>query len=107
MANTQWVIEALADGEFVHIDSDGTEEGTIFTVNAEKSTVEENVRLMIKQGRRPNLVIDEPRIPSSYSPVGMMAALAAYYSRSVVYTVLPDEAIKFLKEEYGIKHVNR
>lgn len=106
MTNTQWVIEVLADGEFVRIDSDGTEQGTMFTVYSEKSSVEDNVRLMIKQKRRPNLIPDGPRIPASYSSVGVMAALVAYYRHAVVYRVLPDDAVRFLKEEYGIKHVN-
>lgn len=104
MTNSQWVIEALADGELVRIASDGTEEGTLFTVA--KESVEDDVRLMIKQGRRPNLIPDGPRIPASYSAVGIMAALVAAYQQAVVYRVLPDDAIKFLKEEYGIKHVN-
>lgn len=103
MAGALWFMEVIVNGELVVVNSDGTKDGTFFDTSSE---TEESLRLIIQQGRRMNIVPDGPRIPVSYSPVGMIAALSALDHKTLIRKTLPDEAVRFLKEEYGIKHVD-
>lgn len=103
MTNALWFMEVIVNGELIAVNSDGTKDGTSFATSTE---TEEEIRLIIQQGRRTNIVQDGPRIPVSYSPVGILAACAAIDHKSLLCKTLPDEAVRFLKEEYGIKHIN-
>jgi hypothetical protein len=94
-----WVVEAYVSGRRIEVTSDGTKAGT--TYSCDNSRDGQLVNGYINYGKEFLLAYDGPKVKSSYTPLGVMAAISGVAIHQAVFTRVPESALKEIASFYA------
>lgn len=83
----KWTIEAFVSGRRIEVTSDGTESGTTYTCDNDRDG--KLVSGNIYYEEEFELAYDGMKVKSSYTPLGMMAAISGVEINRAIFTKVP------------------